>query len=502
MTTVRDIEIARARASYLFRAFWKRIEWESLGKDRRRGITKEAQEALWPIALSSRSTLEVCRAFATRFEVQLSGTEYDAPPYAWIHKSFIADGTPSEARANMPPDHVAVRWDFLARTIDFAALRLVVHENPALIITFAAMDPIDGEADLFPLPDDEGADGAHWAAPLPERMISPRVFRACWTTLSPMFHGADEKSGNVLTFRREKRVDPHTGAIDLVPFISGNAFRGQLRDRLFGRMLMLLGMKPTDLPPARAHALFSGGAIDAGADGGKADVTARRAARSLAPAWDLIAGCIDQQIMEGVLRVHDAHLVCRENAWLLHAMLSPTLPDGSSMPLDTFRAALKPADDLTQLRLGTRHAHRDFDAADGIQMLWNTEGILPGSQMVHSLQVHGMAGVSELTLSCLADVLADFRDDAFVGAQTARGYGRIAFDPYRSLDVELPSPDVYRQFLLEKADEIKAWLMGGNGGTQVVAAGASTGRRSKKSAVEVVTDSIVTESASLQGGLF
>jgi hypothetical protein len=332
-------------------------------------------------------------------------------------------------------------------------------------------------------------------------MISPRVFRAAWTTLSPLFHGADEKSGNVLTFRREKRVDPHTGAIDLVPFISGNAFRGQLRDRLFGRMLMLLGMKPEQLPPARAHALFAGGAIDAGADGAKADVAARRAARSNAPAWDLIAGCIDQQIMEGVLRVHDAHLVCRENAWLLHAMLQPTLSDGAPMPLDQFRAALKPADDLTQLRLGTRHAHRDFDDADGIQMLWNTEGILPGSQMVHSLQVHGMAGVSELTLSCLADVLADFRDDAFVGAQTARGYGRIAFDPYRSLDIELPSPEIYRRFLAEKSDEIKAWLMGGKGGAAPEGEPAAKGKRGKKAA-EVVAESQAAEAASAQGGLF
>src|SRR5690606_17693372 len=127
---------------------------------------------------------------------------------------------------------------------------------------------------------------------------------------SPMHHGADQKSGNVQLFRRHAVFDPLTGKRAFVPFLSGNSIRGLWRDMVMGRWLQLLGLKASDLPTVRAHALLAGGAVAEGADGATVNNAVRRRARELCPPWDLLAGCTDQQIMSGRARVSDATLVC------------------------------------------------------------------------------------------------------------------------------------------------------------------------------------------------
>lgn len=275
-------------------------------------------------------------------------------------------------------------------------------------------------------------------------------------------------------FRRERRIDPTTGEHVLVPFLSGNAVRGMWRDTIFFRLLRLVGLRADEIPPRTAHALLAGGTIEAGADGAGVNVSLRRKVRSLLPAWDLFAGVFEQQIMRGVLRVHDANVVCRENAWLLHPTIRPKRPGSADvMGFDEFRAAVPPADDLTQLRLLTRHAHRELEGSEGVQMLTETEVLLPGTMIAHSFQLLDPAGASSLAASCMADLLDEFQGDAFVGAGNARGYGQVAFDQYRP-DVGheiLPPPDEYLAYVREHRDAIRAFLLGDKGGETMAVPG-------------------------------
>ena len=492
MATKRSIEVATALAAYLLRGLWRRVDWTKIPSSRRRGIAEELAGALVPLAVSERSTLGFVRALCTRFEINPSGGGYvdgagaersAGPAYALLPRALAPEGLPEMEHRAAHAGEVAVRWDHVCKAIDFESLRIALHENPAFFATFVHAEPVDGEEELFA----SGGDATErrpWTATLPGRLITPRALRTVWTLASPMAHGHDEKHGNVVLFRRQRQVSPVTGEQSLVPFVAGNAVRGMWRDLAMDRMLRLLGLSAAELPPARAHALLAGGTIEAGADSSKPDPATRRRAREMCPAFDLLAGTIDNQIMRGLLRVHDATLVCRENAWMLHSLLAPKR-DGEPLAFEDFAAALPAADDLVQLRLATRHAHRDLEGADGSQMIFNTEVILPGAQMLHRVQIIGSDGraAPELAGSCLADLLGEFRDSAFVGAGNARGLGSIGFDPYAPGDGEpdLPPPDLYRAWIAEHADEVRSWLCAG---AQPVAKPAPKGRRGK--AVEPV----------------
>lgn len=162
-----------------------------------------------------------------------------------------------------------------------------------------------------------------------------------------------------------------------------------------------------------------------------------------------------QQIMEGRLRCHDAVLVCRENAWMLR---EPLAFAGTAEEL---WRSLPEAAECTQLRLLTRHAHREIPDSDGEQMLVNTEHLTVGRQLLHSFQLFGIDSVADVTASCLSDLLSLFRQHGTVGAQAARGYGNISFEPYRpgpSVS-ELPSPKLYVDYCAEHREEMRAWAL-------------------------------------------
>lgn len=417
----------------------RRVDRKRVGENRYRNLARELADCLLPHALAERTPLGWFRALAHRFDVDLTR----AHPSGFAAAAWLPEGR--------------IRWDAAVALIDARHLRLVLHENPHLFASFATEPPLDDalETQLF----DAFAFEERPSLPvrLPATMIPTKRLRTVWTTTAPMAHGADLKSGNVALFRRERRIDPRTGEQVLVPLMAGNAVRGLWRDLIFGRYLQAIGLQATDLPAkTRAHAMLAGGSLDQGADTAAVNVAARRRARTACPPWDLFAGCVDAQIMAGAARINDAVLVCAENAWLVHALIAP------GVDLDTLAHTLRPAAELTTLRLLTRHAHKELPDTDGSQMLVNTELVVAGAQWVHSLTTYKLDGVSELTLSCLADLLAVFAEDSYVGAGSARGYGSIAFDPYTNGAGEsgLPSPEIYRTWLRDFRAEARAWALG------------------------------------------
>lgn len=484
MTTSRDIDLARARTSYLLRGLWRRVDWSRVADRRRRGLASELAEQLYPCAISERSTLGWLRAVANRFEIDLTpGERQTHAAYAEIPSRFVDAATmsdvapPPAAPGGSAPELVRVRWDVMAQHIEFAALRMMLHDGAPMIATFATAEPTLGEDTMFPIA--EAVDRGGWQPVVPENLITPRALRTVWTLVGPMHHGHDEKTGNVSLFRRHRVIDPTTGRAHLVPFVSGNSIRGMWRDMVFGRLLGLVGLTFAEMAPRRAHALLAGGTIAAGTDTAKVDVGQRRRARAICPAWDLLGGTIDGQLMGGVISVHDAVVVCRESAWMLRHQLA------ADVQLDEFRASLKPADELTQLRLLTRHAHRDIPDAGDMQMFVNTEALLPGTQLFHSLAVHGIEAVSPITKACLADLLETFALRGHVGAKTAAGHGIVAFDAYTSSDgALLPPAAEYVDWVNTHRVEVREWLLAG--AVEALSAPAapkpSKGRRSSASA--------------------
>ena len=432
--------IQRILLSYLVRGIVRQVRADRIGDARWRNMAAELTGALLPTAVAERSVLGFVRALATRFSVDLAGGDETYPVELWT------------------PDW-RMRWDRAVSAMDYRSMRAIIDENPALIAQFAVArydceedERLDHEL-ILSCP--EQPEPERYVPVLPGTMIPPRSYRTVWTLLAPLAHGADEKSGNVTMFRRQWVFDALTGHRAAVPFLSGNAIRGMWRDMVFGRWLQLIGLQSIDLPPAKAHALLAGGSVDVGADTGAADPTARRMAREICPPWDLFAGCLEQQIMGGRARIHDATLVCRETAWQVAPIVAP------DSDVHQFSAMVPEAAECTQLRQGTRHAHRDLGESKGSQMLFNVEHLIPGLQMVHSLQLWGLDGASEVTQSCLADLLGAFAESPVIGAHGASGFGIIAFDPYQPGPgtPTLPPATVYLDYVAEHRDAMRAWAI-------------------------------------------
>lgn len=450
---------ARIILAYLLRAVVRAIRAKAargtgISRDRVNSLSSEVETVIVYSICSERSVLEFFRSVCQRFDVTAAG-EFDV--YGAL-EAWIPSATGDEYEGAMP-------WITACAALDYRDLRRVVTENPQLLANIACARPHqeqDGD-DLLRLErqnldsfEDVGA-GPCFVPTLPATLIQPQNFRTVWTLTSPMSHGADSKAGNVTLFRRHQFPNPLTGELVYVLFVAGNAVRGLLRDLAMRRWCQLLEIDPVrDLPGKTAQALFAGGGIDKGADTAGTNLTVRRTARAMCPPWDLLGGCMDQQPMGGRLRVHDAKLVCRENAWIAHEWL------GVSEPLEDFAARLPLAADCTELRYLTRQKHADFEDPDGIQMITQTEVLKECTQMLHSFQVYGIDGVPELTLSCLSDLLSDFRAHGVIGGGASRGLGLVAFDPYQPgpLSPELPGPEPYLQYCTEHREEMRGWAMG------------------------------------------
>lgn len=438
---------------YLLRAAVRRVSKEKVGHHRYSNLCSEMQDALLPMLRSTGSVLGFFDAFCERFGVRPGQDE----------------STPYPLRAWLPREtHNAfdrVDWKRVLTAIDIRVLELVIAESPAFIASFACQFVASDDWETIQLEERQFADIPDPSPPnakpprLPRNPIYPERYQTVWTLTSPMSHGADEKSGNVSMFRRGKTVDKLTGKHVLVPFMSGNAVRGMWRDLMFSKFLQLVEIDPKQMPSSRVHALFAGGSIEAGADSAGVNLATRRAARAICPPWDMFAGCIDNQIMQGRLRVHDAMLVCRENAWDVSRVWAPEI--ATHAELEAFAAGLPEASSLTTLRLGTRQAHKEFDGAEGSQMLFNVELLMPGAQMLHSFQVFSLDGVSQVTLSSLSYLLEEFAKSGAVGAQTSKGFGQVLLDPYQAKHgaAPLPPSDVFVEFCAKNKAQIVDWLM-------------------------------------------
>lgn len=479
MTTPVQIDQSRPRLAYLLRAIVRKIQRDTIGAERYRNLTTELSDYLRAAVVSARTSMQFFTLVAARFGVDLSDDGEGRPLAAFIPETLAGDLSGAFYEGSR-----VVSWAMVAQHTPLTALRILLneHDGPAFYVTFSQVRASPEDVEFFRVP--EAPTGERWVGMLPGGdMQSPKQHRAWFTLVSPLAHGHDEKAGNVVLFRRQRQIDPYTGEHSIVPIYTGNAVKGAWRDAFFARMLRAINVLPErDLSPRRAQELFSGGTIESGVDGATAKLDVRRRARQTIPAIDLLGGCIEQQIMTGLLRVHDCTLLCRENAWKLYGLLAPKMAGGAALSFENFRASLAPADDLMILRLGTRQAHRDLPGGgEGVQMLWNTEALMPGARLMHAFSLVSLSTISSLAKSCLADLLQDFADTGLLGAQTARGPGQIATTGYVPAEKAdpLPSPDEYRDYLASRREEILAWLAGAKDDAATIEEPAKKGRAKK-----------------------
>ncbi len=147
----------------------------------------------------------------------------------------------------------------VSSAIDAPKVLRWLREQTRLVVMLAITkdkELIDSILPEIVLPD---ADSSGAAAPRQPYAIGIRA--KCET---PLAHGSDEKAGNSTLFRRISVLATNGNVLEL-PYYSGNALRGQMRDLLADHFITSIGLHPDRSKPAVAlwffYALYCGGAL-------------------------------------------------------------------------------------------------------------------------------------------------------------------------------------------------------------------------------------------------
>ncbi len=302
-------------------------------------------------------------------------------------------------------------------------------------------------------------------------------FEGIARALSAVSHVGDSAGGTTAIFRREKVLAD--GRVIEVPILSGNAFRGQLRDT--GMRFMLRELGNPQLSPSAFHFLTSGGALTKDAGRGL-DIGQARRLRQLIPLVGVFGGACGRQILEGKLRVGKWYPICRE----LRSFLPPHYRDMPEADVSIYemtdlhsftriddarserwqqflpeaeRAHLE-APKVRQAKDGTEIAEK---AGTAQQMRYSQEVLVAGTRFYCWLQ---LCDVTDLEYEAFASALVEWSRAPFVGGQSRHGCGEVElrFDKWLSVSplsraasemaVGLPAGQAYVEHLHKERDAI------------------------------------------------
>lgn len=310
-----------------------------------------------------------------------------------------------------------------------------IRIEPAMFIMAATLKNPEERAEvsaLIPIPP-AGTGGSIGKSPSYDLPIAVKM-------LSPLAHGADNKSGNATLFRRQQ-VIAENGSVLNLPYYDGNAFRGVLRDILADHFISALGLNPRrDTPPIALwffYVLYSGGALEENSKAQKI-LTSKLGAngtvnsdgiyhfRNMLPAISALGAALGGRIISGRIKVGALRPLCIE--W----------GNGDI-----------PASELMDWSYLTRREKCE-NAEENHSMIAMTEVLKAGTELTGGID---FAHASDLEKSAVATGLELMRDIGIIGAESRRGYGKIEM----SFE-NLPDSSLYKKFLNEKQKDIFSYL--------------------------------------------
>lgn len=258
---------------------------------------------------------------------------------------------------------------------------------------------------------------------------------------APLEHGADTKCGNSTMFRRINVCSTDGGTLHL-PYYSGNALRGQMRDLLADHFLTAIGVGADRLKPKVAlwffYALYTGGVLTEADSSTKkivknmGDNGAIRAEgvwklRNMIPPISLLGAAIGNRILPGRVRFADLRPVCRE--WGTGAI---------------------GVDQLLEWEFLTR---RDdlVTSTDNKSMIANTEVLRAGTELEGGIDIDTV--MTAIERSVLGKGIELLQAHGFLGASSRRGFGKCVME-----FSNVPGAEEYETLLKDKGSEITAYL--------------------------------------------
>jgi len=253
-----------------------------------------------------------------------------------------------------------------------------------------------------------------------------------YLTEQPIIH-TEETLGNI---SKIKKMRVMVGSKPMpVPALSGNSFRGQLRDILADRMFEVLsnhGQQRVTLDNAIYGAVYSGGTM-----GGKSEEKLAKEMKPLAdavPMIRLMGAAFGNVMLPSKLAV--THIVpCAEETRSILASALSELGDGILSPVAEWPKARDlifndgPLTRKDDRRDPARQRFVDLGPvpedgpAQRQQMIYYVECIPSGTWLLH--QLYSKYPLDELELGCLFDGLTTWLGAPTLGGRSAAGYGQV-----------------------------------------------------------------------------
>lgn len=275
------------------------------------------------------------------------------------------------------------------------------------------------------------------------------------TLLSPLAHGSDDKAGNATLFRR-CQARARNGGLLRLPYYSGNALRGQMRDLLADDLCQALELPRGSMAPWFFHALYAGGALEsASGKSGKAtgsvpskdalaklgervnsttDLAGANQLRTMLPMLSVLGVAIGTQLYTGKVEVSDAFPRCRQ----------------------TGHADARSADDMLAWEYLTRRDDDESHADGEHHGMIATHEILQAGVVMDagvSLRPNVRAAEHSPERSCVEHGIKLLADRGVLGGNSRRGWGRVNIHCARDLD-----GSAYQAWLKAHAQEIRGFL--------------------------------------------
>jgi hypothetical protein len=258
---------------------------------------------------------------------------------------------------------------------------------------------------------------------------------------APIIH-TEETIGNVARIKHIKVLD--SGKPVLVPALSGNGFRGQLRDLIGDHFIEMV--QEDDNPVTMSHlmygVLFSGGVLKEKYK----KLGERMEALMLAvPLLRVLGSAFGDRMMPSKISVSHLVPLAQETESYLADTLAELPERGHALVerLAEYRANLPPVEELTfdegpltrkkdeENPILTRNVELSGEAVEQQQMIYQVECITGGTMMLQ--RMGSKFPLSEIELGCLLDGLCAFARAPFVGGRGAAGYGRVEFTYHLTL---------------------------------------------------------------------
>jgi len=246
-------------------------------------------------------------------------------------------------------------------------------------------------------------------------------------------------------FNREKMMISSKAGITKVievPVISGNSLRGVLRRRAGYKFLELLGIKKETLAEGLQHALFSGGMLKKGAEGGVIDTSFISKLRQNVPYLSLFGTVLGQQMIQSKLDVGQlVPISCQTKG------RTGIDSDISIYSLLDERAATR-RDDMEDKTKGTQDPDEQKQ-----QMRYTHEVLVAGTEFFHYFT---LKSCNEIEKGAFWSTIADFSKYPKIGGLGCRGFGMIRLN----YEIQNDLAQKYEAYIIENKESITKYLKG------------------------------------------